>query len=393
MGHRVAHLRRELLADRRKAVGLSQGDLATKLDIERSTVVRWEAGRTAPQPWIRPRLADTLQVSEEQLEDLLRPEVEGDDADVNRRAFAGLATALALAPLTRARVGSLIGTSHVRQLQARTARLRRLDDHLGGMDTYTVYTSEMAATERLIKTASYSGDTARALTGVLAEQAQMAGWAAFDAGRFTDSRRHYRRALYAGRESGDPGLEGNSLAFIAYEKADSATAAESTRVAGTRTTPRVRALLHERLAWAHAVAGHPSESQRALDAAVAAVNETSSAPEPDFVFWVDPLEIDIMTGRCLAELRRSRAVSVLEDALNRYDDTHSRDKALYLTWLAQAHLDADEPERAAAVTEHALDLAAGVGSVRPGGRLRGVLQQLSRYGGREVAAVLDRARS
>ncbi|WP_328329167.1 hypothetical protein OHA70_05360 [Kribbella sp. NBC_00382] len=45
------------------------------------------------------------------------------------------------------------------------------------MDTYAVYTSEMAATERLIKNAGYSGATARALTGVLAEQAQMAGWA------------------------------------------------------------------------------------------------------------------------------------------------------------------------------------------------------------------------
>ncbi len=101
------------------------------------------------------------------------------------------------------------------------------------MDTYAVYTSEMAATERLIKNASYSGATARTLTGVLAEQAQMAGWAAFDAGRLADSRRHYRKALLAARESGDPGLEGNSLAFIAYEKADSTTAAEWTRSRST----------------------------------------------------------------------------------------------------------------------------------------------------------------
>jgi transcriptional regulator with XRE-family HTH domain len=342
MGHQVAHLRRKLLADRRKAVGLSQGDLATKLDIERSTVVRWEAGRTAPQPWIRPRLADALQVSEEQLEDLLRPEVEGDDADVDRRAFAGLATALALAPLTRARVGSLIGTSHVRQLQARTARLRRLDDHLGGMDTYTVYTSDIAATERLIKTASYSGETARALTGVLAEQAQMAGWAAFDAGRFADSRRHYAvrwtpheslviRDWKATRSPSSPMRRRtarqppiNTDCWHSYDAPRSGAAARAACVGARRGRP-------------------PSESQRALDTAVAAVNETSTAPEPDFVFCVDPLETD-------------------------------------------------EPERAAAVTEHALDLAAGVGSVRPGNRLRGVLQQLSRHGGPEVAAVLERAR-
>ena len=101
-----------------------------------------------------------------------------------------------------------------------------------------------------------------------------------------------------------------------------------------------------------------------------------------------------MTGRCLSELQNhSRAVPVLGDALRRYDDTHSRDKALYLTWLAHAHLAADEPERAAAVVGHALDLAAGVGSVRPGERLRGVFRHLAHYGGPEVADVLERTRS
>lgn len=388
----MAHGRRNLLADRRKAVGLSQGALAQKLGVERSTVVRWEAGKTAPAPWVRPLLAEALQVSDSQLDDLLR-EAEGDDDAVDRRAFAGLATGLALAPLARARTGSQIGATQVQQLHLRTARLRRLDDHLGGMDTYAVYTGELAATERLIRSASYSSAVAGALTGVLAEQAQMAGWAAFDAGRFAESRRHYRQALDAARQSGDAGLEGNSLAFLAYEKADRATAEESTRVAGTRATPRVRALLHERLAWAHAVSGQALAAERALEAAAAAVSERATDPEPDFVFWVDSLEIDIMTGRCLAELRRPNAIPVLEDALSRYDDTHSRDKALYLTWLAHAYLNADQPEKGATVTGHALDLAAGVGSVRPGERLRGVLHRLSRFGGPEVAEVLERARS
>ncbi|GAA3132651.1 tetratricopeptide (TPR) repeat protein [Kribbella aluminosa] len=261
------------------------------------------------------------------------------------------------------------------------------------MDTYEVYTSEMAATEKLIKTASYSSTTARALTGVFAEQAQMAGWAAFDAGRYVESRRHYKAALSAAKESGDPGLEGNSLAFMAYEKADTRTAAESTRIAGVKATPRVRALLHERLAWTYAVSGQVSATARALDAAANAISEPSHFPEPDWVFWVDPLEIDIMAGRCYTELRRPAcAVPLLDDALSRYDDTHSRDKALYSTWLAHALMDADDPERAAYVTEHAIDLASGVGSVRPGERLRGVLSRLSRYGGPEVAAVLERAR-
>jgi transcriptional regulator with XRE-family HTH domain len=66
--------RRERLAQRRKAVGLSQEALASQLDIERSTVVRWESGETRPLPWIRPKLAHALQLSVDQLEELLGTE-------------------------------------------------------------------------------------------------------------------------------------------------------------------------------------------------------------------------------------------------------------------------------------------------------------------------------
>jgi transcriptional regulator with XRE-family HTH domain/tetratricopeptide (TPR) repeat protein len=390
----VTRERRSLLIQRRKAAGLSQEALAELLGVDRSTVLRWESGSTGPQPWVRPQLAEALQITVDQLDDLLRGDVESDPATVDRRAFAGLATGLALAPLTRPRTGSLLGAGEVRQLQARTARIRRLDDHLGGMDTYRVYTAEMAATTKLIKQASYTQATAKALTGVLAEQAQMAGWAAYDAGRYSDSRRHYKAALGAARESGDTSLISNSMAFIAYEKADIQTATESTKVAGTTATPVVRALLHERLAWTHAVAGDADQAARALDLAQAAITTPGTGPEPDFVWWVDQLEIEIMAGRCWTELHRpERAVPILERGLAAYDDTHSRDKALYLTWLAHAYLDDKQPEQAAVVVDRAFDLSAGIGSVRPGARIQAVLRRLSRY--RDLpaaAAVLERAR-
>ena len=59
------------LAQRRKALGFSQEALASQLDVERSTVVRWEGGETEPLPWIRPKLARTLQVSADELAELL----------------------------------------------------------------------------------------------------------------------------------------------------------------------------------------------------------------------------------------------------------------------------------------------------------------------------------
>jgi transcriptional regulator with XRE-family HTH domain len=65
--------KRQRLAARRKAVGFSQEQLAERVGVERSTVVRWESGETetGPQPWIRPKLARALQISVEQLDGLL----------------------------------------------------------------------------------------------------------------------------------------------------------------------------------------------------------------------------------------------------------------------------------------------------------------------------------
>lgn len=63
--------RRHRLAQRRKAVGLSQERLAEIVGVDRSTIVRWERAETEPQPWHRPRLAAALKICIEDLAELL----------------------------------------------------------------------------------------------------------------------------------------------------------------------------------------------------------------------------------------------------------------------------------------------------------------------------------
>ena len=63
--------KRRRLVQRRKALGLTQEDLAELVAVGRSTVVRWERGESEPLPSIRPRLARALKVSADQLEVLL----------------------------------------------------------------------------------------------------------------------------------------------------------------------------------------------------------------------------------------------------------------------------------------------------------------------------------
>ncbi|MFC9682583.1 XRE family transcriptional regulator [Streptomyces sp. NPDC056948] len=322
---------------------------------------------------------------------------------VRRRTVLQAATntglAAALPALTKPPAPRHVSDGDVERLRHRTARLRRLDDILGGGDTYRVYVSEYQATKALLRTSTFTPESRRRTVALLAEQAQQAGWAAFDGGQQKQAESLYEESRRAACEAVESDLLGNAYAFLAYQTADRNTAVEiasSSCSTLTSSTPAcVRALLYERMAWACAVADRPHGVEQALDAARIALDEKPQfgEPQPDWAAWVDQTELDIMTGRCWTELRRPlRAVSVLEVALARYDDSHARDKALYLSWLAGSYLTAGEVEQAATVTGRALGLASGVASVRPRQRLAPVLQRLGQYKALPaVAEVLEHA--
>ncbi|WP_240434823.1 hypothetical protein [Streptomyces sp. YIM 130001] len=89
-----------------------------------------------------------------------------------------------------------------------------------------------------------------------------------------------------------------------------------------------------------------------------------------------------------------RAVPVLEAVLDGFEDSHARDKSLYMSWLAESYLAAGEVEHAATVTGRALELCSGVSSVRPRQRLDNVLDLLAAHKAvPEVRDVLEQAAS
>jgi transcriptional regulator with XRE-family HTH domain len=63
--------RRVGLVKARKAAGYTQEQLAEQAHVDRSTVIRWEAGGTAPLPYLRPKVARLLRVTSAELEELL----------------------------------------------------------------------------------------------------------------------------------------------------------------------------------------------------------------------------------------------------------------------------------------------------------------------------------
>ncbi|MCK2243480.1 MULTISPECIES: helix-turn-helix transcriptional regulator [unclassified Crossiella] len=378
-------VRRAKFIRARKAAGFTQEALAVAMKVDRATVRRWESGEAEPLAYRRPRLASLLKVSLTVLEALL---LEDDrDADVDRREFMGMAGGVVLNMATPMWPPPSLRAEErdCRHLLDRTARMRRLDNYLGGRDTYNLYATELASTVDYVRSASCTPAVHAKLVEVIAEQAQLAGWAAFDAGMHIEAKRHYDDSLRAAKQVENGALAGNALAFLAYQeisisKPNVELSEASFSAAKGDATPRVKALLLERKAWTHASAGDFQATEESLEKAKASLHHQDSRPEPDWVFWVDENEIDIMAGRCWAELRKPlRAVSVLENALGRVDDTHARDKALYMTSLADALIDAQEIERAVSVVQKSMTLAQGVGSVRPMNRINKTLQKLRIY--------------
>ncbi|MFD0328261.1 hypothetical protein ACFQZC_08580 [Streptacidiphilus monticola] len=102
---------------------------------------------------------------------------------------------------------------------------------------------------------------------------------------------------------------------------------------------------------------------------------------------MDAGELQVMEARVYTELRRPlRAVPLLSDVLSPYDASHARELALYLSWLAVAYADANEPEAAAQTTARMLTLADG-GSERTSERARVVLHRLEAF--RDVPEVAE----
>ncbi|MFJ1764062.1 hypothetical protein ACIOD2_27355 [Amycolatopsis sp. NPDC088138] len=390
----------------RERAGRSQGDQAEVLSelsgraVTRNEVSRWESERRLVTPFWQTHFAASFDVDAQ----AIRRAVAATRAErrraktgevVQRREFIGAMAALAI-PLARTEQPTTrrIGQSDIDELRRRTARLRRLDNIMGGAETYPVYTAEVDFTQRLLRESSHAIEIGQQLRALLAEQQQQAGWAAFDHGQHALAQRLYSDSRQAAEEAGALDLAGNALAYAAYQQtatsqSGTALAIDSCDVARPMATPKVNALLLERKAWAHATAGEAQEADRALNLAREALQTRDDRPEPDWVFWVDEAEIDIMAGRCWTELRRPlRAVPVLERVLSGFDDTHARDKALYLTWLATSYLEAREVEQAAATLARAADLAAGVSSVRPAVRIGVVARRLARYRSTPVVADL-----
>ncbi|MFE0195685.1 helix-turn-helix transcriptional regulator [[Kitasatospora] papulosa] len=396
-----ANIRRE-----RGRLGWSQARLAREVcraagvigePVGRQEVSRWETGKRKPREWL-PFLAAALGVP---VEVLTAPVAPSDPPLPTLADF--LPAEDPLAPLS-VRTGGRVGIGQVADMQQRVHGLRLADDVLAGGDLMRPALRELRKAVRIFREHSYTDVTGRQLLVQIGELAQIAGWIASDAGQHAEAERIYRLGLSAATQAEDRTLAGNLAGSLAYQLSNIGRVVEGLDLAraafdgaGPDAPPKARALYLDRVAWSATKAGGTENAQhamRALGEASEALNSDSGeSEEPAYLYWVDAGELQVMESRVYTELRRPlRAVPLLREVLGKYDATHTRELALYLSWLAVAYADANEPEEAAATAERVIALSADVASERTAERVRVVLARLAEYADvPEVRAVLDSA--
>ncbi|WP_406401500.1 helix-turn-helix transcriptional regulator [Streptomyces sp. NBC_00879] len=399
------------LGERRKALGYSQETFAQALGVDRTTVGRWESGKTEPQPPLRPRMAEVLQLDLAALDGLVsesRTPAEGvaalrltahqglrDADDMIRRDFLrAIAVTGALAALP---------TGETEELQDGSWRgmsddFLRMNSHLWQVyelarsksSIHPIVRGQITALSRTLRSRP-AGEVTN-LCGAAGDLFQLAGELAFDNNRFTDAAASYTVAASASKDASAYDLWACALVRHAYldvherhyrEAAETLSAAE-------RVARRGDSLLSTRhwvasvQAEAHAGMGDLAACERALDEAeqVRHLNEGSNNGG-----W---LRFD---GTRLAEERGARYVQLgrldlaeqaLQSALEQsaLAEGHSfRRRGVVLTDLAAIGAKRRDPDHVITFGREALQLAQETSSgylARRLHRLRAEFGSLSR---------------
>lgn len=296
--------------------------------------------------------------------------------------------------LVEVQAGRRIGEGLVGKVERRIAELRRIDDFVAGGDLHGLVEQELHATVTLLREASYVEPLGRRLLVAIGELCQLAGWVVGDAGQYATAAHYYTVGVKAAHAANNPGLAGNLISTLAYQVAnvgnprEAVLLAQSADTGGKQATATVQALFKERLAWANAKAGERRPAERTLAAVETAYEQRVPGDDPEWVYWLDEDEIQIMAGRCYVELGQAdRAVPLLAGVLEHYDQRRTRELALYTSWLAEAQVQLGAVDEAAATATRTLELTSQITSARSDHRVNVLRRKLQPY--KHVPAVAD----
>ncbi|MFE1912335.1 helix-turn-helix transcriptional regulator [Streptomyces anandii] len=341
--------RRQRLAERRQAVGLTQEVLAERLGVDRSTIVRWEAGTASPQPWMRPRLATELKVTVDELDDLLTQESEpgGPAAEAWQRALDPAQTDLTTVAELR---------SEFEELAARYDRTPSAGLLAKGGEQLSLITFLARKAPR--------GRTERELLSLQGDAFTLMGQLVWDASQRRDhatARGYYDQSVAVAQRLHDHALEGHALlrtCYVALYGAQDPRVGLDLALQAAATARSISpaltgmALLHA--GEAHAMLGEAQDCERALDAAQRHLESSDGVDAAAAL--VTPAQFGRLAGSCYLSLgQHRRAQQFLERTASELQDRRKSRAIvlgnLTLAYIRQREVDAAVITLAEAITE------------------------------------------
>ncbi|MFJ6381426.1 helix-turn-helix transcriptional regulator [Kitasatospora sp. NPDC092039] len=404
------------LAVQRRAAGYTQEQLATLMDVDRTTVHRWEKGTATPQPWQMPKLARLLKVSATELRSLLHGGPDAVDAPAaapgggDGRAEAAhqrrqgeqkvtpvrspltqvsglVADWLAISSPTEATALVLpVTESDVSAAEGMLDLFRQLD-HTHGARQYQRQVSSYIDNdlEALLRRPVTDEAVARRRARLTAGFCELAGYQAVDTGDPDQAQAYYRRALTLTAVTNDQAysayLVAVNLGHLALHCGDSETAlqwaASARAAAGTAASPATRAAITAVVARANARMRREAEATELIIQAERLLDTADHQDEPTWIRYFNHAYLADEVAHCLHDLGRAPAArSQLADALSGVGEDRVRRRAIDAALLAATWLRTGDLDRACAAGRDAVSYAARTGSGRCVERVAGVLADL-----------------
>jgi transcriptional regulator with XRE-family HTH domain len=318
--------RRPGLAAARKSAGYTQEGLAEALFVDRSTVIRWEAGLHAPVPYLWPKLARLLGVTRERLVVLLTVDEPAHASpttssmtsqpvaleDMKRRTLMKWGMATTAAASLSGGAGTSVGLADVQRLQRAAARLHGLDQRHGGDTLWQAALIQAHDGAHLLEQGSYTETVGRLLLTATGQLQICAGWLALDAGQHEVARGCFGEALAMSRQANDPKIETRALANLAYQSNLLDKPREAQRYAygaeqaatGSGAPPWLAAIPQLRLAASTSRTGNARDADHAVGQARRVLDRDNDTSSEEWSAFLSSSEIDGIEATCAIELGR-----------------------------------------------------------------------------------------
>ncbi|MEV0530863.1 helix-turn-helix transcriptional regulator [Kitasatospora sp. NPDC050463] len=415
----MAVRKRSALAARRAAAGYTQESFAAAMCLDRTTVGRWELGKSEPQTWQRPKLTEVLGVTPGQLDEILRQtqeqaersagsatddpvgklaprpsaptEATGVRLDIGAPQISDWAAVYATPPADLQERRLWVTDEEVGVAAGMLAMFRQLD-HTHGARSFAPQVRSYIAGEldSLLARPAADERVARHRARVTVGFLELAGYQAVDTGSPAQAQAYYQRALALTTATNDQAygayLVAVNLGHLALHCDEPQTAlrwaSSAHAAAGTATSPATRSAITAVVARANARLGRESEATKLILQAEELLGTANPQEEPDWIRYFTPAYLADEVAHCWHDLGRAPAARTqLAEALDGVGRDKVRRLAIDAALLASTWLRTGDLDQACATGLDAVAYAARTGSGRCVERVAGVLAELDAHAG------------